>query len=168
MKLYHGSNQEIIRIDLLKCRPFKDFGRGFYLTNIRTQAEKMAQRVARIYGGTPAVSCFELDADTFADPGLSIRTFAEPSEEWAAFVMNNRALKLHDPKDQNHNRDLRYDIVIGPVANDDLALLFRQFEAGLIDTQILVREMRYKRLTNQYSFHTERVIERLKKVTDDE
>lgn len=51
MRLYHGSNIEISNIDLNKCRPYKDFGKGFYLTEIRDQAEKMASRVARIYGG---------------------------------------------------------------------------------------------------------------------
>lgn len=46
MRLYHGSNIEISNIDLNKCRPYKDFGKGFYLTEIRDQAEKMASRVA--------------------------------------------------------------------------------------------------------------------------
>ena len=55
MKLYHGSNMEIKEIDLLKCRPYKDFGKGFYLTTIKEQAEKMAIRVARIYGGRNGV-----------------------------------------------------------------------------------------------------------------
>lgn len=32
MILYHGSNQEILTIDLSKSRPHKDFGQGFYLT----------------------------------------------------------------------------------------------------------------------------------------
>ena len=40
LKLYHGSNLEIITIDMMKCRPHKDFGRGFYLTNIQDQAVK--------------------------------------------------------------------------------------------------------------------------------
>lgn len=51
MKLYHGSNVVIEKIDLSKCRPYKDFGQGFYLTEIRGQAEKMAQRTSVIYGG---------------------------------------------------------------------------------------------------------------------
>ena len=34
MILYHGSNLEIDVIDLNKCRPNKDFGKGFYLTDI--------------------------------------------------------------------------------------------------------------------------------------
>ena len=56
MLLYHGSNTDIKIIDLAMCRPYKDFGRGFYLTVMKEQAEKMAQRVARIYGGfTPSM-----------------------------------------------------------------------------------------------------------------
>ena len=38
MILYHGSNMAIDGIDLNRCRPYKDFGRGFYLTDIREQA----------------------------------------------------------------------------------------------------------------------------------
>ena len=41
MKLYHGSNIVIDRIDLSKCKPYKDFGQGFYLTEIKEQAEQM-------------------------------------------------------------------------------------------------------------------------------
>lgn len=33
MILYHGSNTAIDGIDLNRCRPYKDFGRGFYLTD---------------------------------------------------------------------------------------------------------------------------------------
>ena len=31
IQLYHGSTVDIVRIDLAKSRPNKDFGRGFYL-----------------------------------------------------------------------------------------------------------------------------------------
>ena len=30
MKLYHGSNTKIDSINLAMCRPYKDFGTGFY------------------------------------------------------------------------------------------------------------------------------------------
>jgi len=55
-------------------------------------------------------------------------------------------------------------VVFGPVANDDLALLFRQFSNSLIDVNTLVKAMEYKKLTNQYSFHTEIASAYLKKV----
>lgn len=42
MILFHGSNTIIESIDLAKSRPFKDFGKGFYLTDILEQAQRMA------------------------------------------------------------------------------------------------------------------------------
>ena len=43
MILFHGSNTDIKSINLAMCRPYKDFGRGFYLTEIKDQALKMAK-----------------------------------------------------------------------------------------------------------------------------
>lgn len=59
MQLYHGSNGMIEQVDLSKSRLFKDFGRGFYCTNLKSQAEAMARRVAKLYGGVPFVSVFQ-------------------------------------------------------------------------------------------------------------
>ena len=42
------------------------------------------------------------------------------SEEWATFVMNNRNRRFHDFASPNCNLDNKYDIVIGPIANDDM------------------------------------------------
>lgn len=46
MILYHGSNVEITEIDLSKSRPYKDFGRGFYLSVDINQAKRMAEQRA--------------------------------------------------------------------------------------------------------------------------
>ena len=32
MLLYHGSYCEVVSPDLQKCAPYKDFGKGFYVT----------------------------------------------------------------------------------------------------------------------------------------
>lgn len=149
MRLYHGSNTAFREIDLSLCRPNKDFGRGFYLTPDRAAADRMALRTVRRFEGRPYVMTFEFD-DSVLD-GVSVKRFAMPSEEWAMFVMANRR---PDAPAEDHNRDNRYGLVIGPVANDDLALLFRQFAIGLVTIEMMVREMRYKKLTVQCSFHT--------------
>ena len=163
MILFHGSNIEIEEIDLNRCKPYKDFGKGFYLTTLPEQAEKMARRVARIYGGKPCVTIFEFNDAAFSDNHLSIRTFDKPSKEWAVFVINNRNRAFNDPDNAECNIDNKYDVVIGPIANDDLALLFRQFSNGLITVEELVRGMEFKQLTNQYSFHTEQSLTYLQK-----
>ena len=149
MRLYHGSNTAFTDVDLSICRPNKDFGCGFYLSPDRKAAEKMALRTVRRFGGRPHVMTFDFDDTRLVD--TPVKRFSMPTEEWAMFVMANRRpdIPAHD-----HNRDNRYGLVIGPVANDDLALLFRQFALGLVTIEMLVREMRYKQLTVQYSFHT--------------
>jgi len=165
MLLYHGSNIDIKEIDLAMCRPYKDFGRGFYLTVKKDQAEKMANRVARIYGGSPVLNIYEI-ADSFKDTeGLNIKDFGdETSPEWAQFVRNNRNKKFRDYSSLECNLDNKYDIVIGPIADDDMALLFRQYENGMITFENMLNGMIYKKTTNQFSFHTEKAIVMLKKV----
>ncbi len=46
--LYHGSNIPIGEIDLSLGQYNKDFGKGFYLTDIREQALAMAKRKAAL------------------------------------------------------------------------------------------------------------------------
>ena len=44
MKLYHGSNVVVAVPDLTKSKPYKDFGRGFYLSADKSQAMRMAEQ----------------------------------------------------------------------------------------------------------------------------
>ena len=155
MRLYHGSNTGINSINLAMCRPYKDFGIGFYLTDIREQAERMAVRVAKIYGGSPVLNVFDIQDDG-----------EQTTEEWARFVMNNRNHSFDNIEDILCNQDNKYDIVIGPVADDNMALLFRQYENEIIDFQTLLKGMVYKKTSSQYSFHTEKSIRLLRKVED--
>ena len=166
MLLYHGSNVDIAHIDLGKCRPYKDFGRGFYLTDIQEQAEKMAHRTARIYGGSPVVNIYAADDSFMERHDLRIKNFGTiPSEDWAVFVMNNRNRHFADIADAHCNHDNKYDIVVGPIADDDMVLLFRQFQNGLIALDALVRGMTFRETTSQFSFHTEKSLQLLRKVS---
>ena len=167
MRLYHGSNLDIKEIKLAMCRPYKDFGQGFYLTVIREQAENMARRVAMLYGGEAVLNQYDLDENTLTDRDLKIKNFGvKTSEEWARFVKNNRNRKFTDVSSPESNIDNKYDIVIGPIANDAMAVLFRQYENGMIDFDTMLKGMEYKETTNQYSFHTDRAIRLLKKVEE--
>ena len=165
MILYHGSNVKIDRIDLNKCRKYKDFGQGFYCTTIEKQAEFMAERVVkREQFGSKQVNVFELDENIFNDTSLNIKKFDKPSKEWATFILNNRDKNFKDIKSYECNLDNKYDLVIGPVADDDIIVLFRTFVRGLIDIDTLLKELTYKELTDQYSFHTETALKYLKGV----
>ena len=159
MILYHGSNTKVEAVDLSRCRPNKDFGQGFYLTSDKSAAEKMALRTVRRFGGTPFLMTYDFDETQLEK--LNQKLFEVPSVEWAMFVMANRRA---DNNAKDHNLDNKYDIAVGPVANDDLALLFRQFSRGLLTVEMLMREMQFKRLTTQYSFHTQYAVSLLRLV----
>lgn len=88
----------------------------------------------------------------------------QTSEDWAKFVMNNRNKYFDDIKNVLCNQDNKYDVVIGPVADDNMALLFRQYENEMIDFETLLKGMIYKETSSQYSFHTEKSIQFLRKV----
>lgn len=167
MRLYHGSNVVIESINLAMCRPYKDFGKGFYLTDIEEQAKQMAKRVSRIYGGSPVVNTFEIQDDFREMSDIKIMDFGiQTTEEWAKFVMNNRNRTFTDEANTLCNKDNKYDIVIAPVADDNMVLLFRQYENEIIDFETLLKGMIYKKTSSQYSFHTEKGIRLLRKVDD--
>ena len=157
MILYHGSNIAIDSIDLNQCRPYKDFGKGFYLTDIKDQAQRMAARTVKMFKGSPVLTSYEFNLDNALQSGLKIKIFDSPDKEWAKFVMSNRDLNVPQPA---HD----YDIVIGPVADDTIARLLRMFTENFIDEEQLLRELTFSKVTSQYFFHTEAAIKLLNKI----
>jgi len=161
MRLYHGTNVLFDAPDLAKCRPYKDFGRGFYLTPDLPVAKRMAERTAErsSWSGSPRyVLIYEFAQERQAE--LATRKFQSPIDEtYARFVMANR---LYRANSKDHNRDARYDLVVGPVADDKMGVLFKRFEAGLVSVEMLISELKYKRLAMQYSFHTAKGISLLR------
>ena len=121
IKLYHGTNAFFEQPDLSKCRPFKDFGKGFYLTPDLTVAKRMAERCVERsdWQGAPKyVYVYTFDDADLSE--LNIRRFTSVvNEEFALFVMANRQMRSKMP---DHNRDNRYDIVVGPIADDRMVL----------------------------------------------
>ncbi len=151
MTLYHGSHVPFTTPSLAKCSPHKDFGQGFYLSDSFDVARRTALRAVRQRGGEPVVLVFEVDAARLKQ--LSSRRFSQPgSRAWAQFVLANRNPRMEAT---DHNRDRRYDWVVGPIADDGLAFLFKMFERGYYTLGEVLRRMRFgRRLTTQYSFHT--------------
>lgn len=136
------------------CKPYKDFGQSFYLTTLLTQAREMARKVADRFGGCPIVNAFEFDDSNLST--LNVKKFEQPNREWAEFVMANRS------RGQEHLAD-NFDLIIGPVANDDIATLFRTFAINVITIDELVQGLKSRKLNNQYAFRSEKAIAFLQK-----
>lgn len=164
MILYHGTNNDIDKIDLEKCAPYKDFGKGFYTTTIFDQAKAMAIRKSRIFGGQPCIISYEVPDNLLDLKGINIKVFPSTSKKWAVFIINNRNRDFKDFSSAECNIDNKYEIVFGPVSNDTLTTLIRQYQRGYIDSEILLKEMQYTAPSNQYSFHSQKAIDLLKKI----
>ena len=164
MILYHGSNVEINQIDLGLCKPYKDFGTGFYTTQFEKQAVNMAKRTIRQFGGKPYITKFAIDDTELQNCSIVKKVFTTPTNEWALFVLNNRNRNFSDAANLNCNLDNKYDIVIGPVANDDIRLLFDLFEDKILKLEELAKRLEFKNLTSQISFHTKDAVKLLSKL----
>ena len=82
MRLYHASTIRIEKPDVLHSRDKLDFGRGFYLTRIREQAVRYAERFTR-RGMEAFINEYELDEEA---SGFVIKTFPTYDEEWLDYV----------------------------------------------------------------------------------
>ena len=157
MTLYHGSNQDIVSIDLEKGLMYKDFGKGFYLTLDKATAIRMAQKKARIFGGEPTLITYELD-EKGLNSEIKVKRFpAKANVDWFLFIDANRDRKQKQPV---HN----YDIVIGPIADDGVVLQLANFHQGIYSAQDAARYLQDRYLAQQYFFGTEKALSIIKKI----
>lgn len=159
IRLYHGSNVKIEVPDLVHSKPFKDFGRGFYLSPDKQQAWEMAfQKVNQTKEGKAEVTEFLFDETLMTSDELKVLSYPDYCEEWALFVLSNRDKQREQP---THD----YDIVYGPIADDGVTYQLRRYEGGVISLPRLVEELKYaKGITFQYFFGTERALKQLKRL----
>ena len=154
MKLYHGSNVPVNVPDLQHSKPYKDFGKGFYLSANRKQAVGMAeQKLNQIKQGSVYVSTFLFDESVMTSGELKVKIFDDYSEDWARFVEANR---------RNPNYEHDFDLIFGPVANDQVYASFALYESDLIDFAELINRLKVRKLTDQVLFHTEKALSLLK------
>jgi hypothetical protein len=147
MKVYHGSYMKVVTIDLAKCQLRKDFGRGFYVTNLRSQAEYWAKRMGKREHTEGVISEFDFREYVISDQKLKYLHFEGYTEDWLDFIVLNRTNELEQ---QAHN----YDIVEGNVANDDIAARINDYQSGLVSRADFLIELEYKAPNHQICFCT--------------
>ena len=116
--LYHGTLDAHVTsilqgVDLNKCKYLRDFGRGFYTTTKRTQAERWANDLsAQTAGAVPAVIEFTVERNNLAllDTLFFVRGTAGAVDFWS-FVQFCRS----SATDHGRAQALWYDLVAGPV-----------------------------------------------------
>ena len=153
MIIYHGGTQIVEKPDILAGSRGRDFGRGFYTTSIREQAEKWATRQAVSRRAENAIlNIYEYD-DANAKKSLIIKRFRDYSLEWLDLVISCRqdGFYCHD-----------YDVVIGKIANDDVGETVQAVLDGLSSKEFALSRLVYMKANDQICFCNEAALKFLR------
>lgn len=142
MILYHGSNVTVVKPQILSNGHYKDFGYGFYCTNI----EKQAKRWALTRKHRHVVNKYEYTKNK----DLKICIFPKMTTEWLDFVVSCRQGIFHD-----------FDIVEGPMADDTIWDYIEDYISGTISNAAFWELVKFKYPTHQIVFCTEKALQTL-------
>lgn len=148
--LFHGTTAFFEQILLSKSHNRRDFGIGFYTTILEQQAKEWAYRLSlREKADQYFVYQFVFEeSDT-----LKIKRFDTLNKEWLEFIKENRS---------KGGLQHSYDVVIGPVADDNTMETVQLYLTGILAVDEAVERLRYNKVNNQVSFHTEKSLQYLK------
>lgn len=164
MVLYHGSYCEIRVPVLSRCAGYKDFGRGFYLTTDKEQAERFigtALRKARSQGviredqDYGVLSTFEFHPEKH----LREYIYRDADAEWLHCIVGHRKGQTFPELVYEMQR---YDIIGGKIADDSTNFTIMAYLAGTYGTvgskdadAFCISRLLPERLKDQYCFRTE-------------
>lgn len=140
--LYHGSNVEVASPRILQNGFYKDFGYGFYCTSY----EKQAKRWAMTRRGATVINRYQYRQNE----SLKILSFPEMTEEWLDFVVSCRRGIEHS-----------YDIVEGPMADDQIWNFVEGFMSGRISRTAFWELVKFNYPTHQIVFCSQEALKTL-------
>ncbi len=152
MIIYHGSNVTVEKPKILTPNRYLDFGAGFYTTTNYDQALNFAGKVTlRKKCCRSTVNIYELDESIFEK--VNVLIFDSANEAWLDFVSDNRS---------GIDRTTGYDLICGPVANDDVYQTLILYSTGIYSKEQTIEALKIKKLYNQYVFTSDRALSFLK------
>jgi len=148
MILYHGSYLTVEKPDLSFSRLTLDFGKGFYTTPIKEQAEKWSKRYIHTKG-KGVVSSYNFKEEEISS--LKTLQFDSYSEEWLEFIVSCR---------KGNDIGLEYDLIIGGIANDNVFDAIEEYLQGYRTKEQAITRLRYEKPNVQYCFKNQAIMDR--------
>lgn len=154
--LFHGTNTVFDKIDLKRSKDKRDFGKGFYTTTLEEQSKSWAQNMFIRYGGS-GIYVMKFKLKDISD--LKVKEFKGLDEEWLNMIKNNRL---------NGGIQHDYDVVIGPVADDNTMRTVALYVEGIYNESMAIEQLKFSKSNNQVSIHTIRALSKLEFIGRDE
>jgi hypothetical protein len=150
-RVYHGAIQEIAAPLVHVGRDNLDFGKGFYVTDIKNQAKTWAAIKSRYLMDAKAyINEYLFDYDNVAKE-FRYKKFEKYDKEWLHFIVDSRdGIKVW--KD--------YDVIEGGVANDRVIDTVEAFKAGQISEENALRELAKHQPNNQICILKQEVVDK--------
>lgn len=146
MILYHTSTLEILRPDLSYSRPRLDFGKGFYLTSLRSQAENYGERFMK-RGEKAVLNIFLLDE---IRTDCKHKIFSAYDGEWLDFVAACRKGLQHE----------NYDIIEGGIADDQVFDTVDLYFSGIYTREQALDQLQYKKPNHQVCITSQNILDK--------
>ena len=145
MLIYHASDTIVNNPDTIHSRTNLDFGKGFYATVIRAQAERYAQRfilrnrkgILNVYEYTPSEA-------------LNIKCFDAYDSEWLDFVAACR---------MGEDVYKQYDVICGGIANDRVFNTLDLYFSNQMTKEEALKRLIFEKPNQQLCFTNQRAID---------
>ena len=148
MIVFHGSTVVIKQPLVAAGRQRLDFGQGFYVTDIKQQAESWAERMQRIREEAGIVNVYELDMDKVRE-NYRYYKFEYYDNAWLQFIIANRMGKDVE----------KYDVIEGGVANDRVIDTVEAYMANMMTLETALGELSKHKPNNQLCIAKQNVID---------
>ena len=145
MLIYHASDTIVNNPDTIHSRTNLDFGKGFYATVIREQAERYAQRfilrnrkgILNVYEYTPTEA-------------LNVKCFDAYDSEWLDFVAACR---------MGEDVYKQYDVICGGIANDRVFNTLDLYFSNQMTKEEALKRLIFEKPNQQLCFTNQRAID---------
>ena len=146
--VYHGGTEIIEHPQVDVGRENLDFGKGFYVTDIKQQAEEWSNRVSTRRGLSSVVNSYILDKDSILS-SFECKLFTEYDGEWLDFIVESRL---------GNKPWLKYDYIEGGVANDRVIDTINLYMSDLMSREIAIGRLAEHRPNNQMCILNQEII----------
>lgn len=149
IKVFHGST-EIVSHPLVNVgRPNLDFGPGFYITDLKEQAESWALKMADIRGASPILSIYKLRKNALIDSARYIK-FEHYDKQWLDFICLCR---------QQSDFVVNYDVIEGGIADDRVVNSVKMYMNGYISADETLRRLQHYKPNNQICINKQELVD---------